>query len=600
VLLGVGLSIALSAAALIVSVAHGTSTATKTSVFDTEGVLRGSRECVFPDCIQANTLVAERVAFGGFTSAAAPALDALMANGALLNKFQTNDDATAFSAAAFLTVTARKGNARFAKTYGVDSKTKVPYAADAEVPSPFYSSTKLIANVVGMMFVERGVIDLDAPCHKYIPESHTDLNVSNVNSIKPMRVIRSVPATVPADATTVTVGGVAYAVKTRLLSAYAGAAAGVSHRYYEQPVATADYPTLRQFMTHTDGSAGYVGFAAPMWAAVSQIPNSLLPHAIVAELENEHPNCTALPHVYKYGPGSDCGGANTTLAARMAVYFDVGALVYYPGKSNHYSWSNAMVGRAVEVAHARLKGGGGFVGDDTSRRFEQICKAMLFDKVGASRSAFYALPGSDLYNDYSKTYAAGVTSTATAASNSTAFNWVVQKDVLLRSYFPNTTGAALGDLGMMSTASDYLKMLSVALDGLAPDGTRLLRASTARMLTKHYMSHVYDAEEEAYGVAKIYGSVRTLGGAVSAEVASPGKYHPHHPHLGFLTFGDDGENFLDAQGIDTTMWLGAAGTNWKVNHDDDMIFSFQTNIPSAMDATWLVNKIYGLLMLHTH
>merc|ERR1712196_224364 len=72
---------------------------------------------------------------------------------------------------------------------------------------------------------------------------------------------------------------------------------------------------------------------------------------------------------------------------------------------------------------------------------------------------------------------------------------------------------------MYSTAKDYLKMMTVLLNGKAPDGTRVMRASTARLLTSVVMSHQYDEHETLLngGLARVIPSFRTLGGEVNPQ-----------------------------------------------------------------------------------
>ena len=560
--------------------------------------------CTGTACARAGQLSVERLYMGGFKATAEAAVDAFLKNGDLLKKLPVNQDKEDFTSLAFVSISARKGSTYFHKTYGVEPRSKKPYTPTSTVSSPYYSSTKLVANILGVMFVEKGAIDLDEPCHRYLPETHTDLDVKNANSIKPLVVIRPLPAGTSPNATTVTVGGATYPIKEHVMSANAGASAGVAHRYFEEPVANDDYPTLRQFMTHTDGMAGYFSFAAPYWAAAPVVPSYFLAHAIVADRHGAV--CQpAYPHTFLFGAGFDCEPANTTNAAMTKAHFDVGALIAYPGKANHYSWSNAIVGRACEVAYNILNGKSVF---DLTTRFEDVLKTELLDKVGATRSAFYAAdPSSELYKFYNSTYAEGVVGNATPASDPNVHNYILPATPGLRTTFPTTVVRALGDAGMISTAEDYLKIMSVLTNGLAPDGTRIMRASSARMLSTHHMSHKHNEDEVAFGTAYIYGTVRTLGGAMKAELVEPDKYHPMHSTM-YYKFGDQDMPVrvtrnglsMDAMGIDTTSWGGAAGTKWYANVDDDMLFSLQTNVNPSSHPDYLAQKVYGILSTHSY
>ena len=543
------------------------------------------------DLAEFQTINAKRLYHGGFKSSLASALDAFMENGALLNKFPMSPENTTFSATNFVSISARKGHDEFHRTYGVNSKTGVAYPHDAEVPSIYYSSTKLIANIVGTMFMERAVIGLDEPVWRYLPEYHSDGDVTNQLSVYPLHVIRPLPLGTPEDATTVTVDGTVFNIKTHSFTNFPAG----DVKYYEEPVPLSDYPTLRQFMTHTDGSAGYGAFVAPLYGTASEIPRNFLAHAVTVDMEMVAYGATD-PLAY-YGPFFTVGLFGDRLSVPMVAHAQFGKLVLYPGKGSHYSWSNAVVGRISEVAYAKYNG---HTVSDDSIRFQDVAKEMLWDKVGVDKSAFSIPTTSPLYPYYNSSYAYGVTSTATAESSKDTPNWSLGAGSF-RDAFATYSITALGDMGMYSTAKDYLKMMSLLLNGLAPDGTRLMRDSTARLLSTIPMSHTFDeAEHEKSGnLYRDIPTIRTLGGAVMSERLHPYRFDDAYIS-GVHTYGDmNYVGHMSSDGLDLTSWGGAAGTKWTVDTNANYLYSFQTNVASSPGPHWLSEQISGLIQDHT-
>ena len=108
----------------------------------------------------------------------------------------------------------------FSKTYGHNSVTKADLDSDKEYPSIFYSSTKLVAKMLGMMMWERNIIDMDEPVWKYLPEYHSDNNVANESSVYPLHVLRPIPTDAVITNNKVTVRGTEYDVHTHNITQY--------------------------------------------------------------------------------------------------------------------------------------------------------------------------------------------------------------------------------------------------------------------------------------------------------------------------------------------------------------------------------------------
>ena len=212
---------------------------------------------------------------GGFAPGLEAALDAYMKNGELLKDFSLNALPNApRKGNAFVSIVATKGSETFSKTYGVNSETKEPLSADGDYPSAFFSQTKLVANMCAMKFWEDNVIDLDEPCWKYLPEAHTDSDITNPDSVYPLHVIRKILPTHNVVDGKVTVDGVTYDVLTHQVGDYwVGGRTETSPfvMYFLEPVALNDYPSMRNFMTHCDGFLGYEGFFASVPQAAATL-----------------------------------------------------------------------------------------------------------------------------------------------------------------------------------------------------------------------------------------------------------------------------------------------------------------------------------------
>ena len=52
-------------------------------------------------------------------------------------------------------------------------------------------------------------------------------------------------------------------------------------------------------------------------------------------------------------------------------------------------------------------------------------------------------------------------------------------------------------------------------------------------------------------------------------------------------------------GLDAVSWGGAAGTYWYYIPEDDLAFSFQTNVVEAGNVGYLSDNILGLLQDHS-
>lgn len=542
--------------------------------------------------IHFNSVQAKVIHSGGFKPNLEAKLDEFMMNGKLLNKFPTDAKNSSYSSAAFMSVSVQKGGEQFHKTWGVDSKTKEPYAADAEVPSLFYSSTKMVANLLGLYFWEKNVIDLDEPVWKYLPEYHTDSDVTNKDSVYPLHVLRPILATDTIVGDKVrTVEGEEYPLKKHTLSENIGETnAGKVFQYYEQPVALNDYPTMRQFMTHTDGSLGYNAFGSALFSYDLSIPGV---HILGTDLEMQACGADYSASGF-YGPFFNCDLANNTLASGVAAHAKFGKVIFYPGRASHYSWSNAVVGRLVEVAYQMMSG--------HTKRFEDIAEEVLFSKIGATKSRFYVLESDPMFEYYKNNYASGVSTTATASSSMNAHNWEVVAESELGGRYTFSKGVvrALGDAGMYTTAKDYMKMMNVALTGLAPDGyTRILRASTARMLSKHMLSHVFDDDEyrRSNKVIRVLPTLRTLGGAITPQRYLPDSLSSDYDEV--FAWRDKDKSVDLEGGVTTVSWGGAAGTVWFINHEDDYLYSMQTNVVVSGDVQYLARKMSQLILDHS-
>jgi CubicO group peptidase (beta-lactamase class C family) len=519
-------------------------------------------------------------------------LDQFMMNGRLLNKFPIDASNTSFSSAAFASLSVQRRGQQFHKTWGVDSKTKVPYNETTEVPTWFAASTKLVANIMGLYFWERNVIDLDEPVWKYLPEYHTDGVVTNRSSVYPLHVLRPILSTdIIVNDTVVTRQG-NFTLKKHVFTAHVGSSVGQEIKYYEQPVPLDDYPTMRMFMTHTDGSLGYIEVLAAAFDIYG--PDYLGLHMLGTDLEMTHCDAKYGAALF-YGPFINCNLQDNTNKGGMASYAQFGKLIFYPGRASHYNWGSAVVGRLAEVAYERMTG-------TTGARFEDVVQTLLWDKVGANKSMFYVTDTSELFSYYNTTYASGVVTTATADSSQDEHNWnLVPVDTGGRYTFASTRSRALGDAGMVSTARDYLKMMNVALSGLTPDGTtRILRPATARMLSKAIVqSHVFDSNEFTLsnGAQRVLPTFRTLGGSVQPFMP---KYAANDDETSayetVYTWEDRGMSSNLETGFDNVEWGGDAGSRWIINHEDEYLFSFQTNIQEGAHISWLVDRLHQIVM----
>lgn len=573
--------------ALIVATAFGQSTtlecAAIRSLFTSVQLVTGEQGCCgHPDGrFAADTCTASKLdVSGGLDPALETAMDTFLQNGTLLQHLPTSIREDAHTSLPFVSVSVRRGVDVFEKTYGVNPNggpgTALPLASDFEAITPYYSSTKLVTNMMGLKFVDLGILDLDAPVHYYVPEFHSDRDVANEASILPLSVLRPVSSCEESshctknDGTqTVEVNGVTVDIKTHTFSSYMGSLQGTAVQYFDEPLSPWEYPTLRQFMTHMSGASGLNAYAQT-FVNQEAVTTNYAAHAIVTDMEMQHCQSRYIDGSLTsaaewYGVFYLCGEpTQRSLRVSFEAFVSVGRLIFRPGTTSHYSHSGGFVGRLVEVAYAMHNHSASL---DAS--FGDITKELLFDPVGLRHTAFYAPEGSDLSAYFGTNFLKGTVPSDSVTDD--GYGWRVDNNWLRTNWF-SVRGAAC-DLSMYSSATEFLKLMHILKDGRARNGYRFLRAPTARLLTTYAANSITNWDEVSRSGGAPYQTVGTwtLGGAMQ-PISTYG-----HDHRDFRN-----EMGFESYGHDSVQWGGAAGTSWFYNAEDDLAFSFQVNVRNTV------------------
>lgn len=554
--------------------------------------------------VNGDLAVTGRLTKGGFAPGLEAALDEYMQNGELLKNVPLNalpnGGTSAFSS---VSVMVTKGSESFYKTWGVDAITKEKLASDEERPSIFFSQTKLITNMCGLKFWENNVIDLDEPAWKYLPEAHSDGDVGNVDSVYPLKIIRKVlPSHTVVDGK-VTVDGVEYDVLTHQVGNYwvGGLTAdSPTVQYYLEPVPVSDHPSMRNFMTHSDGFLGYEGFFATLPQLYASAPYGYGHYYVAiekfAEFKKNKYNLNYNPNNTMYiGFGPDPASFNVSneatvyynnLAEFTRDFYEFGLLLQYPGKMMDYGYGNDFVGRLCEVGKDLEMGLTPSLSSQT--RFENVLKEKILDPCEVEKFKFYVLPDDPLYDFYINKYQRGTI----PAVGDNEYNFTVTPESGGWRYaMPTKVIPAYGGAGGFTTAKEYHKLQYLLNDGRSMNGTRVLRASTIRLITDFVTGSQLDTEEfEKLGKVVFFKYPWSLGGAKSSQLLFPDEYAEQR-------ILDLNKRFdLESLGMEHTIWGGAAGTSWVNNREDDLTFTFQTNTQTSSHRDYLVRKLMSIIM----